>query len=244
MGEQHVGTDMHFFHPLCRYRRCLAEVAKWAEVLWWDENVSYWHAGALAPPPLGCSFLNFTVTHDGIGVRPLEGFLSREDIDRGVATVRTCGGLVSSRKGEGEQEVPYEPNITYFDAMKDPDRPEDLYLQVLRFLCSLVILLADTETVTGRVFRAYSDLLAFHPDTPQQVIDSPETLFVVLRTPEFGKAVTCVHNVSGRKKQVPLVELGLVIPGRHMALDLIGEEKVKDALHLEPYQCCWLKVRD
>ena len=26
----------------------------------------------LAPPPKGCHFLNFTASHDGIGVRPLE----------------------------------------------------------------------------------------------------------------------------------------------------------------------------
>lgn len=254
-------------------------------------------AQSLAPPPPGCSFLNFTASHDGIGVRPLEGLLSQEEIDRVVATVRTCGGFVSSRQGDGGREVPYELNITYFDAMKDPDRPEDLSWQTVRFLCSQIIMLSlrgvpaiyfhsltgsrnnheglartgqnrtinrgrwpdydlrglliDTETVTCRVFRAYSDLLskrrqqsAFHPDTPQQIIDSSESLFVVLRTPEPGQPVTCVHNVSPGKQQVRLAELGPACSGKQTAWDLIGEEVVRETLHLEPYQCCWLLARD
>ncbi len=69
-------------------------------------------AGSLAPPPAGCSFFNFTASHDGIGVRPLEGLLSSEEIERVVTTVRTCGGFVSSRQGEDGEEIPYELNIT------------------------------------------------------------------------------------------------------------------------------------
>jgi len=252
-------------------------------------------ARSLAPPPPGCSFLNFTASHDGIGVRPLEGLLSRDEVDRVVQTVRTCGGFVSSRQGEGGEEIPYELNITYFDAMKDPDRPEDLSWQSIRFLCSQIImlslrgvpaiyfhsltasrnnhegvaetgqnrtinrgrwqddelrsLLADEKTVTSQVFRAYLDLLskrrkqsAFHPDTPQQIVDSPESLFIVVRIPEPGKAVTCVHNVSSMKQEIPLAELGDVLAGEQTAWDIIGEEEVGEVLHLEPYQCCWLQI--
>ena len=40
-------------------------------------NASYltkW-AKELAPPPEGCTYFNFTASHDGIGVRPIEGLL-------------------------------------------------------------------------------------------------------------------------------------------------------------------------
>lgn len=251
-------------------------------------------AASLGPPPPGCSFLNFTASHDGIGVRPLEGLLSQKEINRVVSTVRACGGLVSSRQGETGQEVPYELNITYFDAMKDPDQPEDPGLQMLRFLCSQIItlglrgipaiyfhsltasrnnhegvaatgqnrtinrgrwqddrlraLLADEKSVTGRVFNSYCDLLsrraqhsAFHPDTPQKIIDCPESLFVVVRTPESGPAVTCVHNVSGDNQKVPLRQLGPHFSGRETALDLIEEKEINKTLHLQPYQCAWLR---
>ena len=47
-------------------------------------NASYltqW-ATNLAPPPTGCTFFNFTASHDGIGVRPIEGLLPKSETDR------------------------------------------------------------------------------------------------------------------------------------------------------------------
>ena len=35
-------------------------------------------ASTLAPPAKGCHFLNFTASHDGVGVRPLEGISAQE----------------------------------------------------------------------------------------------------------------------------------------------------------------------
>ncbi len=98
-------------------------------------------AAQLEPPPEGCAFLNFTASHDGIGVRPLEGLLHPEEIEQLVATVRACGGLVSCRRGEDGVEQPYELNITYFDALRDPKNPDDEELHVRRFFCSQIIML-------------------------------------------------------------------------------------------------------
>lgn len=98
-------------------------------------------SSALEPPPSGCSFLNFTASHDGIGVRPLEGLLGQEEIDSVVEMVKKCGGLVSSRRGEDGREIPYELNITWFDAMGDPDDFENIGLKIKRFLCSQSIML-------------------------------------------------------------------------------------------------------
>lgn len=99
-------------------------------------------ASDLAPPPVGCSFLNFTASHDGIGVRPLEGLLSDEEIGRVVQRVVDCGGLVSSRQAEDGAEQPYELNITWFDAMADSGRLDDMDWQIRRFLCSQIIMLS------------------------------------------------------------------------------------------------------
>lgn len=98
-------------------------------------------AADLTPTPEGCSFLNFTASHDGIGVRPLEGLLEEGEIEQLAETIRNCGGFVSCRTGENGKEVPYELNITYFDALKDVSRPDDLLWQVRRFLCSQLIML-------------------------------------------------------------------------------------------------------
>ena len=78
-------------------------------------------ASHLAPPPRGCSFLNFTASHDGIGVRPLEGILSQEEILDLAEKVEARGGLVSMRSLEDGSEVPYELNTTFFGALAEPE---------------------------------------------------------------------------------------------------------------------------
>ncbi len=96
-----------------------------------------WSA-SLADPPPGCTFLNFTASHDGIGVRPLEGLVPREAVDELLKQVRQRGGRVSSRRAEDGTETPYEMNITYFDALSFPASKEN-GLHVDRFICSQVI---------------------------------------------------------------------------------------------------------
>jgi len=104
------------------------------------KHLTRW-ARDLQPPPPGCTFLNFTASHDGIGVRPLEGLLDEEEIIWLAEIVRQCGGYVSCRTAAGGDEKPYELNITYFDALQDCIHPEDIQQQMSRFLCSQIIML-------------------------------------------------------------------------------------------------------
>ncbi|MGC9450955.1 MAG: sugar phosphorylase [Oceanipulchritudo sp.] len=85
------------------------------------------------------SFFNFTASHDGIGVRPLQGLLPEKEIDRLISHVRSRGGLVSMKKNSDGSESPYELNITYRDALDDPGHPET---GMTRFLLSQAIVLA------------------------------------------------------------------------------------------------------
>ncbi len=80
-----------------------------------------WLAG-LAPPPAGCTVLNFTASHDGVGVRPLEGLVPPERFDRFLAAIRARGGHVSTKRNADGTDSPYELNITYFSALAEPDR--------------------------------------------------------------------------------------------------------------------------
>jgi hypothetical protein len=96
-------------------------------------------ASNLAPPPRGCSFLNFTASHDGIGVRPLEGILPPQEILTLAEQVEARGGFVSMRSLEDGSEVPYELNATFFGALAEP---EDAAVGEARFLCSQAVSLA------------------------------------------------------------------------------------------------------
>ena len=90
-------------------------------------------------PPPGCTFLNFTASHDGIGVRPLEGLLPAGEVDSLVAETLKHGGLVSKRTVAGGSERPYELNITWRDALDIPGNPDG---GLQRFLCSQAVALA------------------------------------------------------------------------------------------------------
>ncbi len=98
-------------------------------------------AAALAPPPPGCAFFNFTASHDGIGVLPARDWLDDDELDALCAHTLRCGGQVSMRRGPDGKDTPYELNTTWFDAMRMSDR-EDTAMQTARFLCSQAVQLA------------------------------------------------------------------------------------------------------
>ncbi|ALM54528.1 alpha-amylase [Halomonas huangheensis] len=91
--------------------------------------------------PPGCSYLNFTASHDGIGVRPLEGWLESHDIEALMALMQRFGGFVSMRSHADGSDSPYELNITWFDAMSGTRKGLDPW-QVERFLLSQHLMLA------------------------------------------------------------------------------------------------------
>ena len=81
------------------------------------------------------SFFNFTASHDGIGVRPLEGILPAEEVNSLIEVVEQNGGEVSFKQNPNGSESPYELNITYVDALsKNGSDADPLHAQ--RFLAS------------------------------------------------------------------------------------------------------------
>ena len=63
------------------------------------------------------TFFNFTASHDGIGVRPLEGILDPAELDELIEIVNANAGQVSYKQNPDGSESPYELNITYVDAI-------------------------------------------------------------------------------------------------------------------------------
>lgn len=99
-----------------------------------------WLASLPALPP-GCSYINFTASHDGIGVRPLEGWLPDHEVEALLTLMHRFGGFVSMRRDPRGEDIPYEINITWFAAMQGTHRGPDPW-QVERFLCSQTLMLA------------------------------------------------------------------------------------------------------
>lgn len=98
-------------------------------------------AQTLAPPPPGCTFLNFTASHDGIGLRALEGILPKHEVSSLIDSMHQFGGYVSMKANADGTDSPYEINISYFDAMMGQRRGPDQF-QVARFICAQSIIMA------------------------------------------------------------------------------------------------------
>ncbi|GEO83479.1 MULTISPECIES: sugar phosphorylase [Alphaproteobacteria] len=96
---------------------------------------------AMPPAQLGCAYLNFTASHDGIGLRPAESLLEDSEISDMIETVQGFGGLVSMRRMPDGGFRPYELNVTLFDALKGTVKGLDDW-NVERFLCSQAIAMA------------------------------------------------------------------------------------------------------
>jgi len=78
---------------------------------------------------LGKYYFNFLASHDGIGVRPVEGILTNEEIDSLATRTKENGGFVSYKTNNDGTKSPYELNIKYFDALVQEEEPMDLKIQ-------------------------------------------------------------------------------------------------------------------
>ena len=98
------------------------------------EHLKTW-ASSLGEIPENCTFFNFTSSHDGIGVRPLQGLLPESELKNLVKEVKRRKGHVSMKTNSDGSESPYELNITYFEALSEPGKPDDA-MGIQRFLTS------------------------------------------------------------------------------------------------------------
>ncbi|RLC87210.1 MAG: sugar phosphorylase [Chloroflexi bacterium] len=104
-------------------------------------KLSEW-AAELDTPSDSTTFFNFLASHDGVGVRPVEGILTQAEMAGLVERTLAHGGHVSYKDNADGTRSVYELNISYFDALSDPNEAESPDLQARRFLASQSIMLA------------------------------------------------------------------------------------------------------
>ena len=116
---------------------------------------------SMPPAQSGTTYLNFIASHDGIGLRPLDGLISDDEIDKLVEKTKQSGGRVTYRKSREGSDKPYELNITLFDLLKSTfDSDEDNY-SVERFLCAHSIMFAlegIPAVYIQSIFGSHNDL--------------------------------------------------------------------------------------
>lgn len=96
---------------------------------------------SMPPAQSGTAYFNFIASHDGIGLRPVEGLLKDIEINELVASMQRFGAKVSLRSHSDGSVSPYEINIALFDAMQGTNKGADQH-QIARFICAHAIMFA------------------------------------------------------------------------------------------------------
>ncbi len=74
--------------------------------------------GTIDDIPPTTTYFNFLASHDGVGLRPLEGLVEQSDVQDLVEVCVANGGLVTYRSDGDGSPVPYELNGTWFDLIR------------------------------------------------------------------------------------------------------------------------------
>ncbi|MEP6389152.1 MAG: sugar phosphorylase [Halioglobus sp.] len=114
---------------------------------------------SMPPAQHGTTYFNFVASHDGIGLRPAEGLLSDEELNRLIRTMEQFGGHVSYRALENGENKPYEINIALIDALQGTTAGRDDF-GVERFVCAHAVMLG-LEGIPGLYVHS---LLGTHND--------------------------------------------------------------------------------
>jgi sucrose phosphorylase len=96
---------------------------------------------SMPPAPQGCAYLNFSASHDGIGMRPAEGLLPDDEIAKIISTVQDNGGRASMRALPNGGTSVYELNATFFSALAKTYRGQ-AETHIDRFICSQTIVMS------------------------------------------------------------------------------------------------------
>ena len=95
----------------------------------------------MPPAQEGNAYFNFLASHDGIGLRPVEGRLNPGQLNKLISRMKSSGAKISYKTSQFGEEIPYEINITYLDGLKSTFEGDSNY-QVERFICAHVIMFA------------------------------------------------------------------------------------------------------
>ena len=94
---------------------------------------------SMPPAILGTTYFNFLASHDGIGLRPIEGLLSQGELDSMIDRLQENGALLSWREHADGTRTVYEVNVSLFDAFKQAGEAVDRTLD--RMILAHAILL-------------------------------------------------------------------------------------------------------
>ncbi|PHS52224.1 MAG: sugar phosphorylase [Lutibacter sp.] len=104
-----------------------------------DVNVLTNWAKSLEFPSDKVCFFNFTASHDGIGMRPLQNIISDDEIAKLASLAEKNGGYVSYKNNEDGSQSPYELNCNYIDFLSNSTETDEVRIHKMLLTQAVMI---------------------------------------------------------------------------------------------------------
>ncbi|WP_340198415.1 alpha-amylase family glycosyl hydrolase [Ascidiimonas sp. W6] len=150
-------------------------------------------------------FFNFTASHDGIGIRPLQGIISDNEIALLAEKTIEHGGYVSYKDNGDGSSSPYELNCNYFELLSHPNEP--INIRIDKFILTQAIMLS-MPGVPGIYYHSILGSLNFRKGVEESGINrriNREKLAFPDLVSEITNAQSLRHQVYER--YIKLLEL-------------------------------------
>ena len=161
------------------YTKDTARLTEWAE--------------SLKPLSGTTAYFNFLDSHDGIGLMGVKDILSHSEIKFITQRAREHGGYISYKTDKDGLEVPYEINITWFNALCRENGTVHIHRQIKKFIASRAIALVlqgvpgiylhsffgtnnDIDATSCPVSKREVNRKVLDYNTLTKAIDDPDTL--------------------------------------------------------------------
>ena len=117
-----------------------------------SSQISNW-SKSMPPTRNGQTYLNFLASHDGIGMRPIEGILNKNQSRKMFSRIKKNNGKFSFRKIKNKAKKIYEANITLFDLLSVTDFDKKGNFKIERFIAAHTIMFS-LEGIPGIYFNS------------------------------------------------------------------------------------------
>ena len=211
------------------------------------------------------TYFNFLSSHDGIGVRPVEGILDEEARQLLVDAALAHGGEVSYKYNGDGTKSPYELNINYQDALAGPDASDQE--RIGKFLAAETILLSlqgvpgiyihsllgsrndyygkTTSGIPRRINREKLDLGYVRSQLTGES-NRARIFREMIRVIPCQKEVLALlrENQKTGSRVWALVNVSgktqtVEIPDME-GMDLLGGDRISGKISLDPWACAWV----
>ncbi len=169
-----------------------------------EENTTVltkWAQSLKLPSDKVC-FFNFTASHDGIGMRPLQNIISDDDIDKLAIRTEKHRGKVSYKNNEDGTQSPYELNCNYIDLLSHES--EDDEIRIKKMILTQAIMLA-MPGVPGVYFHSLVGSRNYYKGVSESGINrriNREKLSLENLAKDLGDSVNLRHKVFLSYKQL------------------------------------------